>query len=160
LCNVLYKLISKVLENRLKKILPQIISPTQSAFIPGRLITDNILTAYETLQTMHSRLKGKKGFMAVKLDMSKAYDRVEWQFLEEAMRRMGFAPRWVQLIMMCVMIVKYSIVVNREPCRLIHPSQGLRQGDPISPYLFLICAEVLSSLLTHANGEGSLIGPV
>jgi hypothetical protein len=77
LCNVLYKLIFKVLANRLKKILPQIISKTQSVFILSRLISDNILTTYETLHTMHSRMMGKKGFMAVKLDISKAYDRVE-----------------------------------------------------------------------------------
>jgi hypothetical protein len=89
LYNVSYKLISKILANRLKKILPQIIFPVQSAFVLGRLITDNVLMAYETLHTMHTRMKGKKGFMVVKLDMSKAYDKMEWRFLEAVMRQMG-----------------------------------------------------------------------
>jgi hypothetical protein len=77
LCNIIYKIISKVLANRLKRILSQVISESQSAFVPGRLITNNILVAFETLHHMHHQRQGKSGSMAIKLDMSKAYDRVE-----------------------------------------------------------------------------------
>lgn len=158
LCNVLYKIVAKVLANRLKCILPLIISSNESAFIPGRLISDNILIAYETLHSMHSRMWGKEGYMAIKLDMSKAYDRVEWDFLAAVMRRMGFTSRWVDLIMECITTVSYSIIVNGQPVGNFLPSRGLRQGDPLSPYLFLMCAEVLSTQLQQAEQMGLLRG--
>lgn len=101
LCNVIYKLVAKVLANRLKDILPYVISESQSAFVPGRLITDNVLVAYETLHAMKNKRKGKDGQVALKLDLSKAYDRVEWCFLEEIMRRQGFQDSWIRLILMC-----------------------------------------------------------
>jgi hypothetical protein len=158
LCNVSYKLIAKVLANRLKKVLPVIISPAQSAFVLGRLITDNVLVAYEALHSMATRMRGRKGYMAVKLDMSKAYDRVEWSFLEAMMRSLGFMERWIKLIMRCVSSVTYSVLVNGVPYGNIIPSRGLRQGDPLSPYLFLLVAEGLSSLLVRAEQEGKLTG--
>ena len=91
LCNILYKLIAKALANRLKINLPHIISPTQAAFVSGRMITDNVLLAYEITHSMHREKGGRDNLVAVKLDMSKSYDRVEWNFLEKMMERMGFA---------------------------------------------------------------------
>ena len=158
LCNVLYKLISKVLANRLKKILPTIISPNQSAFIPGRLITNNILVAFEALHMMNERLKGNEGFMALKLDISKAYDRVEWDFLKAIMRKMGFASRWVRLAMTCVRMVTYSVLIHGRPYGRIVPSHGLQQGDPLSPYFFISCAESLSALLQRAEADRRIMG--
>jgi hypothetical protein len=112
LCNVLYKVVSKVLANRLKVILPEIISPSQSAFVPGRLISDNTLVAYEILHYMRNKRRGNVGYAAVKLDMTKAYDRVEWVFLRDMMSRMGFSQVWIELIMKCVCTVKYKVRVN------------------------------------------------
>jgi hypothetical protein len=158
LCNVLYKLIYKVLANRLKLILPQIISSEQSAFVSSRLITDNVLVAFETLHTIATRLSGKKGFMALKLDMNKAYDRMEWDFLESMLRKLGFADRWINLLMMCVRTVTYSILINGRPYGRIVPSRGLRQGDPLSPHLFILCAETLSSLIRNSERVGGITG--
>jgi hypothetical protein len=158
LCNVIYKLIAKVLANGMKKILPQIISLNQSAFISGRLITDNILVAFEALHTMDVKMSGKKGFMAIKLDMSKAYDRVEWDFLEAIMVTLGFATKWVEKVIMCVRSVSYSILINGQPYGKIKPSRGIRQEDPLSPYLFILCAEGLSTLLNKAGREGWITG--
>ena len=95
LCNVIYKIISKAITNRLKPMLNSIISKTQIAFTFDRLITDNILIAFESLHHMKTSCTGKKGFMSMKLDMSKAYDRVEWVFLQKILLKMGFPDAWV-----------------------------------------------------------------
>ena len=104
------------------------------------------------------RKNGKKGLMAVKLDMSKAYDRVEWRYLEEMMRKMGFQERWIQLTMMCVKTMSYSILINGKPKGKIFPTRGLCQGDSISPYLFLLCAEGLSAMFQREARMGRING--
>lgn len=96
--------------------------------------------------------------MAFKLDTSKAYDRVEWEFLERAMKHLRLGVRMVSLIMSCISSVSYSVLLNVQPVGNIKPSRGLRQCDPLSPYLFLICAMGLQSLLTKAEVEGHIRG--
>ena len=99
LSNVTYKIIAKVLSNKLKAVLPQIITENQSAFLFERLITDNILVAFEIIHYLNNKWEGKESFMAVKLDMSKAFDRVEWGFIEAVMEKLGLYERWISLIM-------------------------------------------------------------
>lgn len=158
LCNVLYKLISKVLANRLKKVLPSCISEEQSAFVARRSILDNTMMAIEVLHAMKTRRSGKKGDMAVKIDISKAYDRVDWGFLHHMMISMGFAPQWVDWIMLCVTSVNYSVLLNQDPVGPILPGRGLHQGDPLSPYLFILVAEGLTALIHRAVTTGELHG--
>ena len=124
----------------------------------SRLIMDNILVAFEVMNHISQKRGGKVGEMALKLDMSKAYDRVEWAGLEQIMLRMGFHSKWVNTIMHCLTSVTYSIRINGVPHGHITPTSGLRQGDPLSPYLFLLCAEGLSSLIRKAAMEEKING--
>ena len=158
LCNILYKLISKVLANRLKKILHYVISESQSAFQSSKAITYNILVAFQTLHHMKAQKSKKIGFMAMKLDMSMAYDCVEWEYLVRIMEKTGFCEKWVTLVLECISTVSYSILVNREPKGDIKPSRGIRQGDPLSPYLFLLCSEGLNRMLQQAVANDQIRG--
>lgn len=150
LCNVLYKICSKVIANRLRTVLDEIISEEQSAFVPGRLVTDNVLVAYECIHYL-SRKKGKTGACAVKLGMAKAYDRVEWAYLQAVLLKLGFHDSSVQLIMQCVETVSFRVRVNGKLSEPFVPSRGIQQGDPLSPYLFLLCAEGFSSMLKNVG---------
>ena len=158
LSNVVSRIYSKVLINRLKIILPNVISDAQSAFGSDRLITNNTIVAFEVLHKMRNRRRGKRGHMAIKLDISKAYDRVEWPFLKRIMEKIGMDLKRIHLAMETVTTASYSILINGEPRGHIKPSRGIRQGDPLSPYLFLLCAEGLSAMLKRAEERRQLHG--
>ncbi|GAU34295.1 hypothetical protein TSUD_20010 [Trifolium subterraneum] len=139
LCNVLYKMISKVLTNRLKCCLDKCVSQEQSAFVEGRLILDNALIATEVIHALKRKTKGRRGELALKIDISKAYDKVDWGFLRGVMTRMGFTDVWIRWVMMCVSSVNYSVLMNSD-----------RVG-PISP-------ECLTALIHQVVGRGDLHG--
>ena len=121
LCNVGYKIISKVLCQRLKSCFPRLISETQSAFVAGRLILDDILISQEMFHGLHTNKSCQNKFMAIKTDMSKAYDRIEWNFIEALLHKMRFDPHWIKLMLGCISSVQYRVLLNGQPRGLITP---------------------------------------
>lgn len=130
----------------------------QSAFVPDRQILDNVIVAHEAIHHLNKKKSGKDGFLAIKLDMSKTYDRVEWIFLLKVVQHMGICPKWINRILTCLSTVRYSFNLNGENKGLIRPTRGIRQGGLLSPYFFLICAEGLTSLLKKAEMQGKIHG--
>lgn len=158
LCNVLVKIVTKVVANRLKGVLDHVISENQSAFMSGRLISDNVLIAYEVMHMLKRKRRGSDAYLALKLDMSKAYNRIEWSYLRAVLTIMGFDLRWVQLVLQCVQTVSYHVVHARRELGPIIPTLGLCQGDPLSPYLFILCAEGLSTMLKQYENQKLIQG--
>ncbi|GAA0176196.1 hypothetical protein LIER_29234 [Lithospermum erythrorhizon] len=140
LCNIVGKIIGRVMKNRLRYVLMHIISKNQSVFLPRRIISDNILIDHEVLLHMNHKTSRKRSSMELKLDMSKAYDRVEWKFLEAIMLKFGFCRTRVDWTMCFVSTVSYSFLLNGTPRDFIRPTRGIWQGDLLSPYIFLLCA--------------------
>jgi len=143
--------------NRLKPLLDPVISENQSAFIQ-RLITDNALIAFECIHAIQQDNSVNSKFCAVKLDLAKAYDRVDWSYLEHAMEKLGFHRKWRQWIMECVTTVRYRVRFNGVLQNTIQPTRGLRQGDPLSPYLFLFVADGLSKVLHQETRTDTIQG--
>ena len=151
----LYKLLAKVMANRLKKVIGRVVSPDKNAFVKGRQILDVSLIANEVIDAWPK--KGEKGLI-YKLDIEKAYDSINWQFLMKVMQKMGFGPKWLSWMWWCISTAKYSVMVNGVPTGFFSSSKGLRQGDPLSPYLFVMRMEVLSVLIRRAVEGGFISG--
>lgn len=158
LCSVHYKIISQILCARLKQFLPSIISDTQGAFVSGCLISDNIIVAHELVHGLRTNDEISGIGMAIKTDMSKAFDRVEWSFLEVLMENFGFDRIWIRWIMSCVSTVSYSVLLHGRTHGFIKPERGIPQGNPLSPFLFILCAEALINCLNNADVKGKIHG--
>ncbi|VVA41364.1 PREDICTED: reverse mRNAase [Prunus dulcis] len=158
LCNSSYKILSKVLANQIKSVLPEVISESQTAFVQERQIQDNIIVAHEAFHYLKLKRTGCKLEAGLKIDMSKAFDRVEWDFLVGVMQKLGFSDFWINMVMACVSTVSFSVLINGKPGEPFQPTRGLRQGDPFSPYLFLIISEALSRNIMKCIESGEIKG--
>ena len=146
LCNIVYKIITKIIVARLRLYLDKLVSPLQTAFVPGRKGIDDAIIVQEIIHTL-SRKKGKVGYMAIKIDLEKAYDKLEWSFIRDMLIRENLLADLIDIIMSCISMVSTSVLFNGETLDLIYPSRGIRQGDPLSPYLFILCMEFFGQLI-------------
>jgi len=138
LCNVAYKVITKVIVQRLKRVLPNLISLTQVSFVPKRHIDDNVIIIQELLHTMRKKT-GNTGWMAIKLDLEKAYDRLDRNFIQDTLQEMRLPQPLVEVIMGCITTCSIRVLWNGEPMEQFHPKHGICQGDSLSSYIFVAC---------------------
>jgi len=147
------KLVTKILANRLAGRLDEMVSPNQSAFIKRRFIQDNFMLVQQTVKYLHSQRQPR---ILLKLDITKAFDSVNWSFLLEVLRKLGFGARWCDLLCGLLSTSSTQVLLNGSPGETIQHRRGLRQGDPLSPMLFILVMDVLNRMVTQADEEGIL----
>ncbi|XP_020702620.1 uncharacterized protein LOC110114178 [Dendrobium catenatum] len=156
LCNVIYKIIAKIIANRMKEVMPLIINPSQGGFIHKRVISDNILLASDTLGSFNTKAKQK--YFCAKFDITKAFDMVSRDFLYQRLEVKGFPEMFINWIKACTKDVHFSVSINGKLEGYFNSTSGLRQGCPLSPYLFSISMDGLSSCFDHAIATKSFNG--
>jgi hypothetical protein len=150
-----YKIISKILAERLKKVIDKVVGEEQNAFVKGRYILDGGLIANETIEFL--KKKRRKAFL-LKIDFEKAYDSVNWNFIRHTLTQMGFGDKWCKWIEACQNSATVSVLVNGSPTLEFKMERGFRQGDPLSPFLYLIAAEGLNITIREAVSNGIFKG--
>lgn len=150
-CNVLYKVVSKILANRLKQLLPRIVSENRSAFIKGRLLMENVLLASEMVKDYHKPSIFPRCVM--KVDISKALDSVQWEFVLKGLEVLGFPVKFIHWIRLCITSPSLSVQVNGDLAGYLQSARGLRQGCSLSRYLFVLCMNILSKKIDKAVME-------
>lgn len=155
--NVSFRIFTKVLANRLTSIANRVVRPSQTAFLPGRNILEGVVVLHETI---HELQKKKKNGVILKLDFEKAYDKVNWDFLQQTLKMKGFSPLWCKWIEAVVSQGSVGVKVNEEIGHYFQTRQGLRQGDPLSPILFNLVADMLAILVSTAKANNQFKGPV
>lgn len=148
LLGCLYKLLSKVLAARLSSVMKSIISSSQLAFIKGRNLVDEMLVINEVVDYAK---RVNRECLILKVDFEKAYNSVYWSFLEYMLKRVGFCSKWIAWMRVCVFGGNMSILVNGTPTEEIRIQRGLKHGDPLPPFLFLLVAEDFSGLMRNAS---------
>lgn len=149
LCNVAYKIITKCIVNHIKPMMPHLTSCTQTTFVSGCQIRDNILIVQEVIHTMTTK-QGKKGYMTIKIDFEKAYDQLKWSFIQNTLFEIKFPQLLISYIMECITTSTMQVLWNGEPTDSFRPDRGIRQGDPLSPYIFVLCMERLNQIIEEA----------
>jgi hypothetical protein len=155
LCNVVYKIISKVIANRLKPLLPTLVSQEQEGFMEGRQIMDNIIHAHEIIHTLKLQ---KRGGMIIQLDLEKAYEKISWHYMVKTLEAFCFTQHWISWIVSLVSTTSYSLLINGAPAKPFCPMRGIIQGDSLSPFLFILMMEGLSRSIKITTATGEITG--
>ena len=151
----LYKWIAKILSNRLKSVMGKLVNVARNAFVEGKQILDASLIANEVVDSIQK--KKERGVLCV-LDIEKAYDNISWSFIIRILKRMRFGAKWVEWIRWSISTATFFVQISGSPCGFFRSLKGLRQGDPLSPYLFVLVMEVFSILINKAVEGGFFSG--